>query len=411
MAESEVSVWAASGAMALTGRPDGPPLVAPAGLVSAVASAAASVAAKTAHFGKAVHLDGPALLGERAALAGMTRQGAVSVGGAARFERAADGWVVLNLPRHDDIAALPALLEAEVRPQDWRSVSALIASRSAAELVDRGRLLGLAVARPDERRPSAVPGRELARGSARSAGGQPLVVDLTSLWAGPLAGSILAAAGARVIKVEGRNRLDGARLGPAPFFDLMNSGKEMLAVDFVDGDDIRLLRRIIAAADLVIEASRPRAMEQIGIYPTTVVADSSTSWLSITGHGRTDEPDRVGFGDDAAVAGGLWIDGPLGPAFVADAVADPLTGLVAAALGAELLAADRAAVVETPLSQVASWAPRAGASASVQTGADGGWQVVAPEGQVSVAAPRARVPTEAAAPFDAHGSALRNEFA
>ena len=52
----------------------------------------------------------------------------------------------------------------------------------------------------------------------------------------------------------------------------MNSGKEMLAVDFVDGDDIRLLRRIIAAADLVIEASRPRAVEQIGIYPTTVVA-------------------------------------------------------------------------------------------------------------------------------------------
>ena len=365
----------------------------------------------TARFGTAVDLDGPALLGERAALAGMSRQGAVSVGGAARFEQAADGWVVLNLPRHDDIAALPALLDAAVEPDDWPAVRASIASRSAAELVDRGRLLGLAVARPGERRPPAAPGRELAWGPGRVASGRPLVVDLTSLWAGPLAGSILAAAGARVIKVEGRNRPDGARLGPASFFDLMNGGKEMLALDFTDRDDVRLLRRLIHAADLVIEASRPRAMEQIGIHPTMVVAEASTSWLSITGHGRTDEPDRVGFGDDAAVAGGLWADDGAGPMFVADAVADPLTGLVAAALGAELLAADRAAVVETPLSRVAAWAGRGGAEAVVRAAADGGWEVGAPEGIVPVAAPRARVPVERAASFDAHGSALRDEFA
>ena len=39
---------------------------------------------------------------------------------------------------------------------------------------------------------------------------------------------------------------------------------------------------------------------------------------------------RVALGDDAAAAGGLvgWVDD--GPVFLADAVADPLTGLVAA---------------------------------------------------------------------------------
>lgn len=197
MADSDVAVWAASGAMALTGRPDGPPLVAPAGLVNAAASAAGSVATMTARFGTAVRLDGPALLGERAALAGMVRQGCVSVGGAARFERACDGWVVLNLPRPDDIAALPALLEADVDPQDWRTVSALIASRTAVDLVDRGRLLGVAIARPDEQRSCGVPERALVRGPVRSANARPLVIDFTSLWAGPLAGSILASAGAR----------------------------------------------------------------------------------------------------------------------------------------------------------------------------------------------------------------------
>ena len=411
MADSDVARWAASGAMALTGRPDGPPLVSPAGVVDAAVSAAQSVATATGRVGTVVRLDGPALLGERAALAGMERQGSVSVGGAARFERAADGWIVLNLPRHDDIAALPALLEADIDPQDWCGVSERIASRSAADLVDRGRLLGVAIARPDERRRVDGPDRVLLDGPARSVNIRPLVIDLTSLWAGPLAGSILAAAGARVIKIEGRDRPDGARLGPASFFDLMNSGKEMLALDLRDRADVHLLHRMIGAADLVIEGSRPRAMEQIGIEPAQVVTDAATSWLSITGHGRVEAPERVGFGDDAAVAGGIWVDEQDGPLFVADAVADPLTGLVAGALGAELLAADRAALVEAPLSQVAAWARRPSVTAPVHATPDRGWHVVAPEGVVAVSPPSARMARRRAAPLDAHGPALREEFA
>ena len=411
MADSDVARWAASGAMALTGRPDGPPLVAPAGVVDAAVSAAQSVATATGRVGTVVRLDGPALLGERAALAGMERQGSVSVGGAARFERAADGWIVLNLPRHDDIAALPALLEADIDPQDWCGVSERIALRSAADLVDRGRLLGVAIAQPDERRRVDGPDRVLLDGPARSVNIRPLVIDLTSLWAGPLAGSILAAAGARVIKIEGRDRPDGARLGPASFFDLMNSGKEMLALDLRDRADVRLLHRMIGAADLVIEGSRPRAMEQIGIEAAQVVTDAATSWLSITGHGRVEAPERVGFGDDAAVAGGIWVDEQDGPLFVADAVADPLTGLVAGALGAELLAADRAALVEAPLSQVAAWARRPGVTAPVRATLDRGWHVVAPEGVVAVSPPSARMARRRAAPLDGHGPALREEFA
>ena len=411
MADSDVALWAASGAMALTGRPDGPPLVAPAGVVNMAVSAAQSVATLTGRFGTVVHLDGPALLGERAALAGMERRGSVSVGGAARFERAADGWIVLNLPRHDDIAALPALLEADIDPQDWCGVSERIALRSAADLVDRGRLLGVAIARPDERRRVDGPDRVLLRGPARSVNVRPLVIDLTSLWAGPLAGSILVAAGARVVKVEGRGRPDGARFGPEAFFDLLNAGKETLAIDFDDRADRRLLRTAMARADLVIEASRPRVMEQIEIHPTVLAAEAATSWISITGHGRTDDPTRIGFGDDAAVAGGLWVDGDGGPSFVADAVADPLTGMVAGALGAELLASDRAAVLDVPLARVAAWAAPSAAYAPVSRLPDGGWVVESPAGRVVVEPPRARSASISAPAFDAHGSALRDEFA
>lgn len=411
MAADDIASWAASGAMALTGRADGPPLVAPAGLAAAARSAAEDVADLTGRFGARVEVDGPALLGERAALAGFGRAGSVSVGGAARFEEAADGWVVLNLPRPEDVDALPALLELDCSPEDWAAVADAIRERRAADLVDRGRLLGLAVAMPGEQPPATSPGRELTRGRVRRPTPRPLVIDLTSLWAGPLAGSILAAAGARVIKVEGRARPDGAREGPTAFFDLLNAGKEMLALDFADVGDIALLRRLIAAADLVIEGSRPRVMDQLGIHPTMAAADTATSWLSITAHGRTHDPDRIGFGDDAAVAGGLWTLDDDGPGFVADAVADPLTGLAAAALGAELLAADRAAVLETPLSRVAAWARPRPVVAEVVADEHGGWEVMTAHGRVPVAAPRARVATSRAASFDAHGAALRDEFA
>ena len=71
-------------------------------------------------------------------------------------------------------------------------------------------------------------------------------------------------------------------------------------------------------------------------------------WLSITGYGRS-LPERVAFGDDAAVAGGLvgWTgangqgaNGGAGePVFCADAIADPLTG----ACGALAVALSRSA--------------------------------------------------------------------
>jgi crotonobetainyl-CoA:carnitine CoA-transferase CaiB-like acyl-CoA transferase len=59
-------------------------------------------------------------------------------------------------------------------------------------------------------------------------------------------------------------------------------------------------------------------------------------WVSITGYGRAS--DRVAFGDDAAAAGGLvvWHEGA--PLFCADAVADPVTGLTAAAACLDALA-------------------------------------------------------------------------
>ena len=57
-------------------------------------------------------------------------------------------------------------------------------------------------------------------------------------------------------------------------------------------------------------------------------------WIAITAHGwRGTDGQRVGFGDDAAVAAGLVATSDDGrPAFMGDAMADPLTGMSAAAV-------------------------------------------------------------------------------
>ncbi|MEM9201675.1 MAG: CoA transferase [Actinomycetota bacterium] len=411
MATGDLVAWASSGAMALTGAADGWPRPEPARVASAANAAANDVASMTARFGIRVDVDGPALLGERAAIAGMGRNGTVSVGGAARFERAADGWVVVNLPRPSDSELLPALVNEAIDPHDWGAVRREFARHAAATLVARGAELGLAIAQPDECAPLVSPGRALARGTWRAPVDRPLIVDLSSLWAGPLAGSLLAAAGARVIKVEGRHRPDGARAGAVQFFDVLNAGKECLALDFDDRDDIRLLRRLITAADLVIEGSRPRAMDQLGIDPVAALERSATSWVSITGHGRSDQPLRVGFGDDAAVGGGLWVDSGAAPHFVADAVADPLAGLAAAAFGAEILASDRPAVIDVALVRAAAWANRAALPAEVGGDDASGWWVMVEGERVPVSPPRGRTPTQRAAELDGHGPALRAEFA
>ena len=118
----------------------------------------------------------------------------------------------------------------------------------------------------------------------------------------------------------------------------------------------------------------------------------------------------VGFGDDAVVAGGLWSRTDAGPGFVADAVADPLTGMAAAVQAADLLTGDRAAVVDVPLAGVAAQVDSGACDARVDRTEDG-WAVWTGSGPLEVAPPRSRPVTGRAAVLDAHGPALRDEFA
>jgi len=398
-AEESIALWAASGAMALTRCGTASPSLAPAPVASVMAAWSAELAVQTSLWGHAVRVDGPALLGERAAIHEFgpcecrRSTGHESVGGAARFVRVADGWVALNLPRPEDVGSLPALVAQDVAAADWPAVSAALLGLASDEVIERGVLLGLAVAGLDEPRPQP-PVVEFGAGTARRVVGHPLVIDMSALWAGPLAGSLVLQAGARVVKVESTNRPDGARLGHSDFFDLLNGGKQCVSVNFSDRDDIRYLRRLLGSADLVIESSRPRALRQVGLIAEEFVA-AGVNWLSITGHGRERHGGmRIGFGDDAAVAGGLWAGGDV-PMFVADAVADPMTGLRGAVEAAAMLGSSRSRGVDVSLAGVAASATTADSGSSFASSAEvkkigGGWFVMVAGEAVPVIPPVAR---------------------
>lgn len=401
--------WAASGAMAMTGPAEGAPRFAT-GAIASAAIGAGQVLTDLAPVLARPRDAWARLLSERACFFGRQRAGRIAGGGAARLIETADGWCVVHLPRPEDWRSVPAWLEVEPNaekgesPANWNRIGRHLRTRSLAPLVERAHLLGLAVApapRPD--RATSIDGPPLVRWhfESRSAPPEPhrpfRVLDLSTLWAGPLATSLLAEAGASVLKVESPARPDGARTGPTDFFDLLNAGKRGVALDLRRPTDHAHFSKLLEQADAVVESARPRGLEQLGIDARRWVEERpGRLWLSITGYGR-DAP-GIAFGDDATVAAGLaWSHGAThaAPCFCGDALADPLTGLHGAAL---LLAArrqGRGGLVDLALRDVVAHAaqlPLVPDEARVVPNESGAWTVEDAGEHYAVAPPEARTP-------------------
>jgi len=133
----------------------------------------------------------------------------------------------------------------------------------------------------------------------------------------------------------------------------LHAGQESVAVDFRLAEGRASVADLIRSADFVIEASRPRALAQLGLSHDQLDLREGTVWVSITGHGRR-RPDLVAFGDDAAAAGGLVARSGSGPAFCADAIADPLTGVIAALAAVASRAAGGGHLLDVAMSEVAA---------------------------------------------------------
>ncbi len=388
----------------------------PAPLASCADGALAALAS-LAPAGALAGLRGARLLSERAAMLGLHRSGSISPGGACHLYQAVDGGIALNLARVEDREALAAWLEAPQAVTDAAQLPPLIARRGVDELVERGRLLGLAVSA--DRLPKSGPepwftvaasGIALVAGPARP----PRVLELASLWAGPLCAHLLMQLGAEVVKLESPQRPDGARRGHAGFFDLLNAGKRSVAVDPRSEAGRRQLLALIASADIVIEGSRPRALRQFGIDAESIVrTQPGLTWLSITGYGRGEPQENwVAYGDDAAVAAGLsaLLREATGEHLICgDAIADPLTGIHAALAAWSLHRAGGGKLISIALRDVVANGlgfDRPAASAALQA-RQAEWTAIA---QPHIREPQARAPAGVARPLGADTAAVLAEL-
>jgi hypothetical protein len=326
------------------------------GLVAALAAevAAASEAATGRRI--AVRED---VLTERARLLGLSEPGAVSANGSCRMVRARNGWLAVNLPRESDVEAVPAWIGGELDAEPWSGIAGAAREADADGLVEDAQRLGLPVARV-----GAVAAATWRPPEIRMAAGGPprqgaiRVVDLSSLWAGPLCGALLAQAGADVVKVESRGRPDTLAQSSPEFFKRLNGAKRGLTLDFAAPADLARLADLAASADVLITGARPRAFGPLGLEPQRLfAANPKLVWVAITGYGWTGPLNgRVAFGDDAAAAGGLVRWTPEGPRFLGDALADPLTGLAAAAGAFRALAAGGGRLVDAAMARIAAGA-------------------------------------------------------
>jgi CoA-transferase family III len=370
--------WGSSGLAYLTGLSDGPADFSRANVLTRAQRVAAGIGDRTG-----IAVDAAALLTGRAGLLGLARAGLLA---------AADGWCALTLSRPDDLAAVPALLQVDdVGADPWPVLQRWAATRAASAIVERAALLDIPAARLGETRTSgsAVPRiRGLGTRTAPRRLQGLLVADLSSMWAGPLCGQLLARAGATVVKVESPRRPDGTRAGEPSFFDWINNEKLCYGLDF--DSQATELRELLSVCDIVIEGSRPAALARRGLGPEQVTSRPGRIWLQIVGYdGR-----RPGFGDDAAVGGGLVGTSVAGPVFCGDAIADPLTGLEATSAVLESLGRGGGELIRVSMAGVAATY----AATPIQTSVS----------QVPVSSPAAPPTSRPAAALGADNAAVRH---
>jgi crotonobetainyl-CoA:carnitine CoA-transferase CaiB-like acyl-CoA transferase len=121
------------------------------------------------------------------------------------------------------------------------------------------------------------------------------VIDLTHVMAGPTCTLMLADMGAEVIKVEKSPAGDDSRHMIPPkigdetaAFLMMNRNKRGIVLDLKTEGGKKILRRLIASADVLVENFAPGAMERLGFgYEDLRKEHPALIYCSLSGFGRT----------------------------------------------------------------------------------------------------------------------------
>ena len=171
------------------------------------------------------------------------------------------------------------------------------------------------------------------------------VIDLTHVMAGPTCTLMLADMGADVIKVEKVPDGDDSRhmLPPkigdeAAAFMMMNRNKRGIVIDLKTASGKKILRRLIAGADVLVENFAPDAMERLGFgYEALRREHPALIYCSLSGFGRTGPyKHRRGFDLVAQAMSGIMSftgERPDGPPVKCGAPLSDITAGILAAMG------------------------------------------------------------------------------
>jgi len=122
------------------------------------------------------------------------------------------------------------------------------------------------------------------------------VLEFSQYLSGPSAGLRLADLGARVIKIERPGMGDACRRlsiknlwvdGDSLLFHTINRNKESFTADLKSAEDMEMIKKLIARADVLTHNFRPGVMETVGLgYGAVEVLNPRMVYGAISGYGK-----------------------------------------------------------------------------------------------------------------------------
>jgi crotonobetainyl-CoA:carnitine CoA-transferase CaiB-like acyl-CoA transferase len=160
------------------------------------------------------------------------------------------------------------------------------------------------------------------------------ILDLSRVFAAPLATQMLSDLGARVWKIESFHGDDSRKWGPH-VFDAFNRGKKSIALNLKDVRAQQIVQRLAMKADVFVENFKTGDLDRYGLsFDRLRQLNRRLVYLSLTGFGQTG-PRRTQPGYDTIIQAMTGVmnstgasDGP--PTRVGIAWVDVMSGLVSA---------------------------------------------------------------------------------
>ena len=125
-----------------------------------------------------------------------------------------------------------------------------------------------------------------------------VVIDFTHVLAGPACSYYLGLLGTHVIKVESREKGDAIRhrggtdeaaaaQGMSTSYLTQGAGKQSIALDLESADDLDVMHRLLAQADIFVENHLPDTMKQLGLNEQAITKrHPHLIHCAMTGYGR-----------------------------------------------------------------------------------------------------------------------------